>query len=63
MLLKEKGLALPTIIVTAYGDVENNTVEKLRSCRVNGILSKPFDPGSLINILNELVEDPQKICC
>ncbi len=62
LLLKEKGIALPTIIVTAYADVENNTLEKLKSYCVNGILNKPFDPESLIKILNDLVEDPEKVC-
>jgi len=60
--LKEKGIALPTIIVTAYGDVENSALEKLKGYCVNGILNKPFDPGNLINILNDLVEDPMKVC-
>ena len=62
MSLREKGIALPTIIVTAYADVENKALEKLKSYCINGILCKPFDPESLIHILNELVEDPQKIC-
>ena len=62
LMLKEKGEALPTIIVTAYADVESNTLRKLRTFCVNGILKKPFDPGSLIKILNDLVEDPQKVC-
>jgi AmiR/NasT family two-component response regulator len=61
-LLKEKGEALPTIIITAYADSENNTIEKLRSFCVNGILNKPFDPEKLIKILNELVDDPEKVC-
>ena len=62
LLLKEKGVALPTIIVTAYADSEYNTLEKLKSFCVNGILNKPFDPKILINIINDLVEDPEKVC-
>ena len=62
LFLKEKGIALPTIIVTAYADTENNALEKLKAYCVNGILNKPFDPESLIKILNDLVEDPEKVC-
>lgn len=62
LLLKKKGIALPTIIVTAFADKESNTLEKLKAYCVNGILNKPFDPGSLIKILNDLVEDPGKVC-
>ena len=62
LLLKEKGITLPTIIVTAYADEEANTLEKLKEYCVNGILRKPFDPEDLISILNDLVEDPKKIC-
>ena len=61
--LKEKGVALPTIIVTAYADSEGNALKKLKAHCVNGILKKPFDPECLINILNDLIEDPEKICC
>jgi two-component system, NtrC family, response regulator HydG len=62
MLMKEKGICIPTIIVTAYADMENMTIERLKTYCVNGILNKPFDPENLINILNELVEDPEKVC-
>ena len=62
LLMKEKGIALPTIIVTAYADAENNTLDKLKSYCVNGIINKPFDPGALIKILNDLVKDPEKVC-
>lgn len=62
MLMKEKGISIPTIIVTAYADTENMTIERLKSYCVNGILNKPFDPQILINILNKLVEDPDKVC-
>lgn len=60
--LKEKGMDLPTIIVTAYADIEVNTLEMLKEYCVNGILRKPFDPEDLIHILNELLNDPEKIC-
>ncbi|MBN2420190.1 MAG: response regulator [Deltaproteobacteria bacterium] len=62
MLLKKKGIALPTIIVTAYADKESSTIEKLKRYCVNGILNKPFDPENLIKILNDLVEDPERVC-
>ena len=60
--LKKKGITLPTIIVTAYADEENSKLEKLKEYCVNGILRKPFDPKDLISILNDLVDDPKKIC-
>ena len=62
LLLKEKGITLPTIIVTAYADMEAHTLETLKELYVNGILRKPFDPGDLISILNDLVDNPKKIC-
>lgn len=62
LLMKKKGIAIPTIIVTAYTDIENNTLEKLKAYCVSGIISKPFDPEILIQILNDLVEDPEKVC-
>jgi DNA-binding response OmpR family regulator len=62
LLLKEKGINLPTIIVTAYADEENDKLEKLKEYCVNGIFRKPFDPADLIDILNDLVNDPKKIC-
>jgi DNA-binding NtrC family response regulator len=62
LLLKEKGISLPTIIVTAYAEEEANTLEKLKEYCVSGILRKPFDPADLINILNDLADDPKKIC-
>lgn len=62
MLMKEKGLSIPTIIVTAYADMENMTIERFKKYCVSGMLNKPFDPEKLIKILNELVEDPGKVC-
>ncbi len=62
LLMKEKGISIPTIIITAYADSENKTLERLKEHCINGILNKPFDPEILINILNELVENPGKVC-
>ncbi|NLD38133.1 MAG: response regulator [Desulfatiglans sp.] len=62
MLMKEKGISIPTIIVTAYADMENMTIERLKSYCVNGILNKPFDPERLLKILADLVDDPEKVC-
>jgi two-component system, NtrC family, response regulator HydG len=62
LLMKERKKAIPTIIVTAYADVENSTLEKLKGYCVNGIINKPFDPESLIKIVNEIMEDPKKVC-
>lgn len=62
LLIKKKGISLPTIIVTAYADMEVNTLEKLKEYHVNGILRKPFEPESLITVLNDLADNPEMIC-
>ncbi|MFO7570528.1 MAG: response regulator [Smithellaceae bacterium] len=62
LLIREKGIAVPTVIVTAYADNEDGAMETLKAYCVNGIINKPFDPESLIQILNNLVEDPKKVC-
>jgi len=46
--LKRTGHVIPTIIVTAYADKETDTLDKLRSLLVSGILRKPFDPKELL---------------
>ena len=45
-----------------YYDEASDALEKLKSYCVNSILNKPFNPEILIEILNDLVVDPKKIC-
>ena len=54
--LKKTGHNVPTIIVTAYGKEETQMTETLRSLAVTGILNKPFDPQSLLNLLEDIVK-------
>jgi two-component system, NtrC family, response regulator HydG len=62
LLLKEKGIILHTIIVTAYADMEMHAIDKLKEYCVNGILRKPIDPESLLKIIHKLVDDREKVC-
>lgn len=52
--LKRTGHAIPTLIVTAYADEEAESIEKLRSLSVSGILRKPFDPRELLEAVERL---------
>jgi DNA-binding response OmpR family regulator len=54
--LKRIGRTLPTIIVTAYEDEEADTIDRLRSMSVCGIMRKPFDPRALIKSVERLVQ-------
>jgi DNA-binding response OmpR family regulator len=45
--LREAGHAIPTILVTAYADEENQTLQQLRPY-TDGLLIKPFDPALLL---------------
>jgi CheY-like chemotaxis protein len=52
--LKRTGHAIPTLIVTAYADEEAESIDKLRSLSVSGILRKPFDPRELLEAVERL---------
>jgi two-component system, NtrC family, response regulator HydG len=52
--LKRQGRSLPTIIVTAYAREEAETLDKLRTLSVTGILTKPFDPAELLAVIEKL---------
>ena len=52
--LKNRGLAVPTIIVTGFGKAEEDTIDTLRSMEVTGCLFKPFEPLTLINAINDI---------
>ena len=53
--LKEQNRVIPTIIVTAYSKEEEETINILRSMKVTGILSKPFDPEHLLNTIKDIL--------
>jgi DNA-binding response OmpR family regulator len=55
MELKKSGHTVPTLIVTAFADEEESTIEEFRSMSVNGILKKPFDPEELLNVIESLI--------
>ena len=52
--LKKRGLALPTIIVTAYPRGESDAVDALKSLSVTGCLFKPFEPEKLLQAIDEI---------
>lgn len=54
--LRRSGHAIPTIIVTSYADQEVDALNKLRACKVSGILTKPFDPRELLRTLQSLID-------
>jgi len=54
--LKKAGRAIPTIIVTAFAGEETETLERLRSLSVSGVLRKPFDPRELLKEVERLAK-------
>ena len=52
--LRRLGHSIPTIIVTAFADDESKAINTLRSMEVSGILTKPFDPGELLEVIEKL---------
>ncbi|HBO42889.1 MAG TPA: hypothetical protein DD670_02925 [Planctomycetaceae bacterium] len=53
--LRRLGLAIPTIIVTAYAREEAAALDTLRSLSVEGVLRKPFNPRDLVELIESLV--------
>lgn len=54
--LQKLGCGVPTIIVTAYADIERERLDLLRALSVSGFLSKPFDPKELLAAVNVLIQ-------
>ena len=52
--LKNSASALPTIIITGQEEPNQSTLQAIRQVSVTGILNKPFDPGKLLDRLQEL---------
>jgi DNA-binding response OmpR family regulator len=53
--LKRTGHSVPTIIVTAFADDEEENIRRLESMSVSGILRKPFNPSQLLDEIDQLV--------
>ena len=50
--MKESGICVPTIIVTAYRSEESESLSILESMCVYGVLNKPFNPKELFSALD-----------
>lgn len=55
--LEQKGCSLPTIIVTAFATEEADALNTLRSVYETGILTKPFDPKSLLDTIEKFIKN------
>ncbi len=49
--LKQRGIALPTIVVSGHPEEESEELDTLRDLAVTGVLTKPFDPVQLLKAL------------
>ncbi len=54
MELKNRGRALPTVIVTGYAEEEAASIDSLHSMKATGCLVKPFDPRDLLAAIEAL---------
>jgi CheY-like chemotaxis protein len=54
--LKKSGHTVPTIIVTAYAKEETETLDRLQTLSITGILTKPFDPKVLTLAIEDLTK-------
>ena len=54
MELKNRGRAMPTVIVTGYAEEEAASIDSLHSMKVTGCLIKPFDPRDLLAAIEAL---------
>jgi two-component system, NtrC family, response regulator HydG len=52
--LKKEGISVPTVIVTAFADEEQDSIKALSLMPACGLLRKPFDPNSLIKTISSL---------
>lgn len=60
MELKKSGHTVPTVVVTAFAEEEENTIDKFKSMSISGILKKPFDPEELLDIVDNLIVKENK---
>lgn len=49
--LKQRGKALPTIVVSGHPEEESEALDTMRDLAVTGVLTKPFDPVNLLKAL------------
>ena len=58
--LRKSGHIIPTIIVTAYQEEENETINTLNGLSTIGVLTKPFNPTKLLEAVQHLTskEEP-----
>lgn len=54
--MKQSGICVPTIIVTAYRNEETESVSTLEAMCVYGILNKPFDTKALFDAIEGICE-------
>ena len=54
--MKEAGICVPTIIVTAYRSEETESISTLEALCVYGVLNKPFDTQALFDAIEGICE-------
>ena len=57
--LKQRGRAVPTIIITGFAEEEAAALDQLRSMEVTGCLFKPFDPAELLQVIERAIAPPK----
>lgn len=57
LTLRDRGKAIPTIIVTAFGGEETERIDAFRALSVTGCLFKPFDPAQLLQAVEAIAGD------
>ena len=54
LALHSEGLSVPTVVVTGYAQEESESIDRMKSMSVRGVLSKPVEPRQLIELLDTL---------
>lgn len=55
MEMKKIGYSKPTLIITGYAIEEEDTIKQLENMKVSGVLTKPFNPESLLGDIKRLL--------
>lgn len=53
--LRAEGIAIPTILITAYGREDFRKIDRLRQLEITGVLEKPFEPEHLLELIRRLL--------